>query len=87
MHVVTETAKELSQDFAASTGKTISRQTVYRCLAEKAIYARWPVSRFGTNGDSRQVFIWREPETRYSPSKMKNQIDMVGVRFLFGALC
>ncbi|GFU11114.1 transposable element Tcb1 transposase [Trichonephila clavipes] len=33
-------AIELAQDFAVATGKTISRQTVYRRLAEKFLYAR-----------------------------------------------
>ncbi|GFW13436.1 transposable element Tcb2 transposase [Trichonephila clavipes] len=37
------TVKELTQDFAAAIGKTISRQTVYRRLAEKALYAQKPV--------------------------------------------
>lgn len=37
------TATELSRDLAAASGKRISRQTVYRRLAERALYARRPV--------------------------------------------
>ncbi|GFW77723.1 transposable element Tcb1 transposase [Trichonephila clavipes] len=37
------TAKELGQKFAAATGRTISKQKVYRRLAMKALYARRPV--------------------------------------------
>ncbi|GFV15152.1 transposable element Tcb2 transposase [Trichonephila clavipes] len=56
-------AKELAQDFAVATRNTICRQTVYRRLAEKSLSAR----RFSINSDSRRVFIWREPGTRYHP--------------------
>ncbi|GFS57518.1 hypothetical protein TNCV_1401821 [Trichonephila clavipes] len=37
-------AKKLAQDFAAVTGKTTYRQTVYRLLAENAFYAQQPVA-------------------------------------------
>ncbi|GFT92192.1 hypothetical protein TNCV_1973191 [Trichonephila clavipes] len=34
------TAKKLAQNFAAATGETISRETAYRHLPEKTLYAR-----------------------------------------------
>ncbi|GFX24084.1 hypothetical protein TNCV_2435771 [Trichonephila clavipes] len=55
------TAKELVQDFAATTRKTVSRQTVYKRLAEKALDALRPVftCRNCGGGDRGRVAIYR----------------------------
>ncbi|UYV83652.1 hypothetical protein LAZ67_23001896 [Cordylochernes scorpioides] len=81
------TAIQLSNELSSATGTRISRQTVYRRLREGALYARRPMthdqwanvlfsdkSRFSLNTDSRRVFIWREPGTRYHPSNIR-EID------------
>ncbi|GFS85025.1 transposable element Tc1 transposase [Trichonephila clavipes] len=39
-------------------------------------------SRLSTNSDSRRVFIWREPGTRYHPFNINNPIDFGGCRIL-----
>ncbi|GFX07609.1 hypothetical protein TNCV_4158791 [Trichonephila clavipes] len=50
-----KTAKELTQDLAATTDKTISRQTVYRRLYEKALYARWSVTWVPLNSSQKKA--------------------------------
>ncbi|GFU91696.1 transposable element Tc1 transposase [Trichonephila clavipes] len=43
-----------------------SRQTIYRRLNEKGLYARSQ----GLTGDSKRVYIWRESGTRNDPSNI-----------------
>ncbi|GFX99255.1 transposable element Tc1 transposase [Trichonephila clavipes] len=75
------TAKEFYRDFAAATGKTISRQTSQE-------HASWgnqewrrvlftDESRFSTNSNSRRVFISREPVTHYHHSNIREH-DRIG---------
>ncbi|GFV76056.1 transposable element Tc1 transposase [Trichonephila clavipes] len=58
------TAHQLSSELAAATGAVASRQTIYRRLNEKGLYARKP------KGDSKRVYIWRESGTRNDPSNI-----------------
>ncbi|GFW85520.1 transposable element Tc3 transposase [Trichonephila clavipes] len=64
------TARQLSSELAAATGAVASRQTIYRKLNEKGLYARKPRSRFSLTGDSKRVYIWRESGTRNDPSNI-----------------
>ncbi|GFS94163.1 transposable element Tcb2 transposase [Trichonephila clavipes] len=64
------TARQLSSELAAATGAVASRQTIYRRLNEKGLYARKPRSRFSLTGDSKRVYIWRESGTRNDPSNI-----------------
>ncbi|GFV23214.1 transposable element Tc1 transposase [Trichonephila clavipes] len=64
------TAHQLSSELAAANGAVASRQTIYRRLNEKGLYARKPRSRFSLTGDSKRVYIWRESGTRNDPSNI-----------------
>ncbi|GFV40815.1 transposable element Tc1 transposase [Trichonephila clavipes] len=73
------TARQLSSELAAATGAVASRQTIYRRLNEKGLYARKPRSRFSLTGDSKRVYIWRESGTRNDPSNIVER-DRFGSR-------
>ncbi|GFU94735.1 transposable element Tcb2 transposase [Trichonephila clavipes] len=64
------TARQLSSELAAATGAVESRQTIYRRLNKKGLYARKPRSRFSLTGDSKRVYIWRKSGTRNDPSNI-----------------
>ncbi|GFT10823.1 HTH_Tnp_Tc3_2 domain-containing protein [Trichonephila clavipes] len=55
------TALDMFRQFSSTTGTTVSRPTVYRCLGHVGLYAR----RFSLLSDSRRTLIWRDPGTRY----------------------
>ncbi|GFT77543.1 HTH_Tnp_Tc3_2 domain-containing protein [Trichonephila clavipes] len=54
-------ASDLSRQLSSATGRTVSRQTVYRHLGQIGLYAR----RVSLQSDSRRTLIWRKPGTRY----------------------
>ncbi|GFW66191.1 transposable element Tcb2 transposase [Trichonephila clavipes] len=49
-------------DFAAVTGKIIHRQTAYRCLAEKALYAQRPAICVPLNPLQKREFVFYGPK-------------------------